>query len=934
MAAGSQASKTNMQEMARSDSRLEEVNGSSLNDEDIRASYEKHGITFNADSIEGEKEVEKVEGTKSTKRPISAVVNDEEQSMKRPNAAGLNDGNQSTKLPVSAAVDGDDQSTRYALVFKTKDGKSMPLWSHWQPSESKDVTSPPPPPLGVSLVKVPPPLQSTTIESKEVPTLRECFPPPPTLPALVPPRLLKLTSTRSNVVGWYNPADPVQHYRMRRHSSSNGYVPKTPTTGSWLRYGPAASGSGVSSPEARRRQHERTLSSGESRAREAMEDPAAVSAAKEDMLWQRALSSFAPSYDDSNAVIPQSGKNDVWWDRVGRDRMEQFFDPSTSQAAEDALAETWNPIEVPAEYQPATPKQDQAHGEEFFARQAGQVKESIATDEVDSVLEEVSGLIETLHSYQIRRLLTRNPTPRSTMPQEHSMTTVVGSPTTPNSAETEVYKALQSQLALMVSTLPPYAVSRLNGDKLRDLNISTKIITSSKNFQGMLEPEEELARAEEVADSRAGSQAVNLTAMDMSSQANIRTPTPYSVMPFPYSASAAAAYAPQTSRGTRRGGQYFTQQQQQQQIMQQRTPVPTQQQQMTMQRASVPATHSGLVNGLHGADAAIKYQQRPRSHRPSGQRQSSGAGASSEPRRRPSRNQLAAVTTRGGGPQQYFQQTPTQQRSSGQYSDAALIQSASSSSMTTPRQQPSQPRYQLAAQQRHRANNPTSDFWMQAAAAIPGGGKRGDTTPRQMSGWSQQGHPSQGNSQGYGFPMPQQQQQLQQQLQQQQQQQYQWVGQGPGQGSTNASSPTGASNVGVGGWSTVMSPEQQAQLMEKQRLELAHLTKEKQAAGGRSISPAGPASGVTGVGGNHANVNVNSNSNTAAMGTTGSSMGSVGEGGGGQPQLTPYTSQQQQTPSQNQHSSQEQRVRQAMQRFHRANGVGNGPDEGVRKTEQ
>jgi len=99
-----------------------------------------------------------------------------------------------------------------------------------------------------------------------------------------------------------------------------------------------------------------------------------------------------------------------------------------------------------------------------------------------------------LSSYQRIRNSSLATSSRTTVGQNNPLTDLMGSPSTPSTAEMEVYKTLKLQLAVLINSLPPYAVARLNGDQLDELNIKTDIIVETENTRGVL-TEDEASRA-------------------------------------------------------------------------------------------------------------------------------------------------------------------------------------------------------------------------------------------------------------------------------------------------------------------------------------------------------------------------------------------------------------------------------------------------------
>lgn len=185
-----------------------------------------------------------------------------------------------------------------------------------------------------------------------------------------------------------------------------------------------------------------------------------------DSLFQAAYSSFAPKYDDSSALIPQRTRSALW--------LRNHSKQSPSVYPEDVLMETTSInmgdddfADVVANFKP----------EEVNLEASGLEREEL--NDVDDVLREVSDLLQTLSSYQRIRDV------------EQSRI----SATTPSAPEFDTYEILKSQLSIMVNSLPPFAVAKLNGDQLKDLNISSNFVCSLNDYPGIAEADDaELAK--------------------------------------------------------------------------------------------------------------------------------------------------------------------------------------------------------------------------------------------------------------------------------------------------------------------------------------------------------------------------------------------------------------------------------------------------------
>lgn len=359
-------------------------------------------------------------------------------------------------------------------------------------------------PIGISITKVVP-VHSTNSseEKKKVPTIGELFAPPATLAPLNPPRQSRHTATRSSSINWLSASESSTSNRPHQR---NTYPTQPLSTGQWLTYNIAPS-TQLSSPGARRKQRDRALSFGEPQPPASEETVASHIQAKEDALFRSVYSSFAPDRDNSEALVPEYTKNRTWWKRVGEN---QFYDSLTitqpdeidGDASEgvgevessevalddefDGVVENWIPENIPPELQ--------------------ENKESIpeileSREEVEEILQGISELLETLNSYQRVRNLSLANTARTGASSQ--LTAMSGSPTSPSPAEFDVYSMLKSQLALMVSTLPPYALAKLDGDKLGLLNISTNIQIKDTVHMGMMEEDEISAKTKQIVPSPA-----------------------------------------------------------------------------------------------------------------------------------------------------------------------------------------------------------------------------------------------------------------------------------------------------------------------------------------------------------------------------------------------------------------------------------------------
>ena len=350
-------------------------------------------------------------------------------------------------------------------------------------------------PNGITATKIVPVHSiNNTEDKKHTPTLGERFPPPAGLLPLPLPKQSRHTATRSSSINWYNPAEAESKSKSSRR---DGYTTQPLSTGQWLTYNVAPSSTQIVSPESKRKQRDRALSFGEPQTPISQEAMNAHNQAKEDALFRSVYSSFAPDRDDSGAIVAEQLKNRFWWSKYGEQRYHELLemrDAGLSEAEtngggdEDGIIEeeiqaaikSWEPEEKP---------------QEMKMSKIVSLETPETSREADAVLSEISDLLETLDSHQRVRNLTLAANARTMGGQNPQSTTLTETPTSPSSAEFDVYEVLKAQLTLIVSTLPPYLVARLDGNKLGALNITTKIQLESKNQKGTMESDDSAASA-------------------------------------------------------------------------------------------------------------------------------------------------------------------------------------------------------------------------------------------------------------------------------------------------------------------------------------------------------------------------------------------------------------------------------------------------------
>lgn len=326
------------------------------------------------------------------------------------------------------------------------------------------------------------------VEDKKRITLGEAFPIPPNVPALQPPKPSKVANTRSSTVSWYQPTAADLQRR------TGGYFAQNVTPGTWLDY------SNASPPQNSRRKQtrDRTMSLGGAKAPQLDSDTAETEATKLEAAFRSAYSGFAPTKDDSAAVAPTGLIDRIWWQEVGQKSYERMVEnesnlssvidpdldmkPGVNEDEElkqfEELVENWEDDDVDSTRLPVEARYEKSFEEKTL----------------DEVLEATSELLETLSSFQRKRHMSLNTSNRPAGLLAVPDTTLLGTPTKPTDSEQNTYEIIRAQLKLMIENLPPYAVAKLNGDQLADLNISTKIEIQINNNKGTLE-EDESAKA-------------------------------------------------------------------------------------------------------------------------------------------------------------------------------------------------------------------------------------------------------------------------------------------------------------------------------------------------------------------------------------------------------------------------------------------------------
>ncbi|OIW26768.1 hypothetical protein CONLIGDRAFT_580786 [Coniochaeta ligniaria NRRL 30616] len=318
-------------------------------------------------------------------------------------------------------------------------------------------------------------------------TLGELFPSPRNLPPLQPPKPNKGT-TKSNMLTFYHPVLTDQSsYR------TGTYFSQTVSTGQWLDYSNATP---AAHKKTKQRERAQSLAGVKPSSTE-------LEMSEMEALFRGAFSSFAPCKDDTAAVVSSGQVSRMYWQRYGRRNLQRMMD-SEVQVDETEPSETTATADQPLKNN--LPDVDEDIIKEVIDTWDEAVIDPTLTEvmgqrpdedkEVEDILQEVSDLIETLASYQRNRNLTL-PTSQdrfSADPPNGDMLRNGALSHQPSEEEMLTYQALKAQLSLIIQTLPPFAVARINSDKLEELSVSTKIEIRTDDFKGAMEEDERALR--------------------------------------------------------------------------------------------------------------------------------------------------------------------------------------------------------------------------------------------------------------------------------------------------------------------------------------------------------------------------------------------------------------------------------------------------------
>ncbi|KAI9678415.1 MAG: hypothetical protein M1829_002013 [Trizodia sp. TS-e1964] len=308
----------------------------------------------------------------------------------------------------------------------------------------------------------------------------------------------KHAPSKGNMIGWVKPPD----LESKKSSKHGGYVTQPLPTGQWLCYDIAPKLKDLTSGD-RRIQKD---GGSDSKAALSPEVIALYHKNRADALFKSSYSSFAPCRDDSAAIIPESLKNRMWWHRHGQERMQRML----LALAPPATMNIQNNIDPDLDKMDTSPDgvdELQAFQEAVDAfipddipKENIPIKPETVDKEVHQVLDEISELLETLYTHQRLRALNSFHTSQKKVTPEKppSGSTTLLAPAT---GELDVFDMLKSQLVILIGMLPPYAVARLNGDQLEELNIKTSIPVESQIYAGVMEEDDNILKLKSASNS-------------------------------------------------------------------------------------------------------------------------------------------------------------------------------------------------------------------------------------------------------------------------------------------------------------------------------------------------------------------------------------------------------------------------------------------------
>ena len=313
----------------------------------------------------------------------------------------------------------------------------------------------------------------------------DSFAPPQSLRSMSPPKIPKYPSTRGSSITWTHDS-PIQDAPRKLE-----YTEQKLPTGQWLGYNGMPPSQEPSSPEEKRKRRDRALSTGDASMIPSKIAKAAQLRAREEALFRSAYSSFAPSKDNSSALIPEEVRSRVWWESHGQSSFEQNFPLDAEFEEVDSMSDGHVPGNNP--------------GEEQLLREAVEQFDPDTVEPIDpifdaesrsgateDVLHEVGELLEMLYSHQRIRNSSISSKSRPSTTTSTSSQDINSSLSLPTKEEQETYNKIKSRLASLVGNTPPYDLAKLKGQD-SDLIVSQRLVVEGESYRGTME-EDQLSR--------------------------------------------------------------------------------------------------------------------------------------------------------------------------------------------------------------------------------------------------------------------------------------------------------------------------------------------------------------------------------------------------------------------------------------------------------
>ncbi|KAH8692641.1 hypothetical protein BGW36DRAFT_301641 [Talaromyces proteolyticus] len=486
-------------------------------------------------------------------------------------------------------------------------------------------------PNGITITQVIP--FNLDMDEKPAKTFGEVFAPRSTLPQLEPPRHGRPWARDPSIM-WIDEFDAATNFDAvlgQKHHYSFTHLPAS----HWVQYGGHLSSSFW---RRRQKQHD-SEKDGES----ATNGTSSDSTKDEANLFQSVYTSFGPSVDSSHAVTQLDEKNAVWWAKRGSRRfntMLSLHNATSSQGEQLALDDL----------DESTLEEDiKSFNPDIEDKDKSEIEPSTEDDKaVDDVLRDVAELLETLDSFRRNRNL-ELPTQAGSKDEN--------SADAPSTAELATYETLKSSLAAIIANLPPYAVSKLNGDQLAELNISQKILVEGPSYSGTMEEDDYsllqkriVAAAPAATPSRSGSYQASPAFNQRLYSTNSR-PQQSAVGGQPYYPGRQSTSTPYTPGGTPH----------------QNYPGPRPQASPSQRPNSLPGYPSGQYPPRPTPNGYNSYAGHPGASPSQGYQQSPyGAGRSASPQKPhmyatpQNHTRTAYLNPASGNPQRYYPQQPGQ----------------------------------------------------------------------------------------------------------------------------------------------------------------------------------------------------------------------------------------------------------------------------------